>query len=83
ALVSRREPGAVLHEPERVVERMLRLARAGVLEAIDGTIVRVEAQSICVHGDSPGAVEIARALRRALEAGGVALRAFAPAPDTV
>jgi len=81
ALVSRREPGAVLHDPGRVAERMLRLAREGVLEAIDGTVVRVEAQSICVHGDSPGAVEIARALRRALESGGVALRAFVPGSD--
>ncbi|WP_062205510.1 LamB/YcsF family protein [Aureimonas sp. AU12] len=76
ALVSRREAGAVLHDPRLVAARMLRLAREGVIEAIDGTMVRIEAQSICVHGDSPGAVEIARELRRTLEAEGVVLRSF-------
>ena len=74
ALVSRREPGAVLHDPGLVARRMLRLAREGTLEAVDGSTIRVAARSICVHGDSPGAVEIARELRRTLEAGGVAVR---------
>ena len=73
-LVSRREPGAVLHDPGLVARRMLRLAREGTLEAVDGSTIRVAARSICVHGDSLGAVEIARELRRTLEAGGVAVR---------
>lgn len=76
-LVSRRDPGAVLHDPELIARRMLRLARDGVIEAQDGTLVPIEAQSICVHGDSPGAVRIARHLRAVFEAEGVALAPFA------
>ncbi|MBY4896119.1 LamB/YcsF family protein [Cupriavidus sp. AU9028] len=76
-LVSRREKGAVLHDAERVAQRMLRLVREGVVEAIDGSLARVEAQSICVHGDSAGALEMARAVRQALENDGVTVRAFA------
>lgn len=76
-LVSRREKGAVLHDPALVAARMLRLAQAGVLQAIDGSEVHVQADSICVHGDSPGAVAIARQVRQVLEQAGVAVRAFA------
>ena len=77
ALVSRREPGAVLHDSALVASRMLRLVRDGVIEAVDGSLARVQAQSICVHGDSPGAVEMARAVRMALESDGVVVRSFA------
>ncbi len=76
-LVSRREPGAVLHDAEEVARRMLQLVREGTVQAIDGSTTRVRADSICVHGDSPGAVAMARAVREALEREGVALRAFA------
>ncbi|MGC9562305.1 LamB/YcsF family protein [Brachymonas sp. M4Q-1] len=75
-LVSRREPGAVLHDAQAVARRMVRLVREGVVEAIDGRVTRVEADSICVHGDSPGAVQMARAVREALTRDGVTLRAF-------
>ena len=76
-LVSRREPGAVLHDSALVASRMLRLVRDGVVEAVDGSLASVQAQSICVHGDSPGAVEMARAVRMALESDGVVVRSFA------
>lgn len=76
ALVSRREPGAVLHDSALVASRMLRLVRDGVVEAVDGSLASVQAQSICVHGDSPGAVAMARAVRAALEADGIAVRPF-------
>jgi UPF0271 protein len=76
-LVSRREKGAVLHDPDAVAARMLRLAREGVVQAIDGSTVRVQADSICVHGDSPGAVAMARQVRQVLEQAGVAVQAFA------
>jgi len=76
SLVPRRQPGAVLHDPAEIAARMLRLAREGVVTALDGSTVRIEADSICVHGDSPGAVEMARALRATLEAEGVAIRSF-------
>ena len=76
-LVSRREPGSVLHDPEAVAARMLRLAQEGVVEAIDGSTVRVQADSICVHGDSPDAVAMARQVRAVLERAGVSVQAFA------
>ena len=76
ALVSRREPGAVLHDENLIAQRMLTLVRDGVIEAVDGSMVRVEAESICVHGDSPGAVAIARALRKQFEQEGVQITSF-------
>ena len=76
ALVSRREPGAVLHDENQIAQRMLTLVRSGVIEAVDGSMVRVEADSICVHGDSPGAVAIARVLRKQFEQEGVQIASF-------
>ncbi|SEE00128.1 MULTISPECIES: LamB/YcsF family protein [Pseudomonas] len=76
-LVSRREPGAVLHDPQIVAQRMLRLVEDGTIEAIDGSRTRIQADSICVHGDSPAAVEMARELRRVLEHANLSLRPFA------
>ena len=75
-LVSRRLPGAVLHDPVEIAARMLRLVREGRLTAVDGTEISLEAQSICVHGDTPAAVAIAAALRADLAAAGVSLLAF-------
>ena len=78
-LVSRREPGSVLHDPEAVAERMLRFANERRVTAIDGSDVRLEAESICVHGDSPGAVEMARQVKARLAAAGVEIRPFVAA----
>lgn len=75
-LVPRREPGALLSGVAEVVERAMRLASAGEIVAVDGVVLRSEARSLCVHGDTPGAVEMAVAVRRALEAAGVAVRRF-------
>ena len=75
-LVSRREPGAVLHDADLVAARMVRLATEGVITAVDGTELEMRADSICTHGDSPGAVHMARALRAALTEAGVHLAAF-------
>lgn len=76
-LVSRREPGAVLHDPQLIGQRMLRLVEEGTLEAIDGSITRIQADSICVHGDSPAAVAMARELRRVLEQANMQMQPFA------
>lgn len=76
ALVSRREKGAVLHDEALIAERMLTLVRDGVIEAVDGSLVRVQADSICVHGDSPGAVAIARRLRQRFTQEGVKIASF-------
>jgi UPF0271 protein len=75
-LVPRSEPGALLHDPRLVAERMTRMVTTGRVEALDGTDVTVRADSICVHGDSPGAVEMAVAVRQALAAAGVDIRPF-------
>lgn len=76
-LVPRGQAGALLHDPHEVAERMVRLAREGVLTAVDGSQVAVKADSICVHGDSPGAVAMATAVRAALVDAGVTLAPFA------
>lgn len=76
-LVSRREPGAVLHDADEIAERVVGMVTTGQVAAIDGSIIPIDATSICVHGDSPGAVQIATAVRERLVAEGVA-----PAPFT-
>ncbi|WP_369369975.1 LamB/YcsF family protein [Promicromonospora sp. Populi] len=78
-LVSRREPGSVLHDADDVARRMLRLVTEGVVTAVDGSDVAVRADSVCVHGDSPGAVAMARRIREVFDAEGITLAAFAPA----
>ena len=77
ALVSRRDKGAVLHDAEQIAKRMVRLVQEGVVEAIDGSVVRIEADSICVHGDSPDAVAIARELRSRFVQEGITIASFA------
>jgi len=76
ALVSRREPGAVLHDANLIAERMLRLVRDGVIEAIDGSRVSIQADSICVHGDNPAAVAVATQVRARLTQAGVTIASF-------
>jgi UPF0271 protein len=77
-LVPRTQEGAVIHDVEAVIERCLRLARAGEILAIDGTVLKSSARSICLHGDTPGAVDLARDVRDALEGEGIEIRAEAP-----
>lgn len=76
SLVSRRLPGAVLHDPDQIAERMLRLVETGEIETITGKRIQLQADSICVHGDSPGAVDMARRIRARLQQAGVALQPF-------
>ena len=75
-LVSRREPGAVLSDVAEVTARAVGMATRGQVTATDGQEVAVEPESICVHGDTPGAVELARSVRRGLEEAGVRLAPF-------
>ena len=76
SLVPRRDPRAVLDRPDEIVARCVELATTGTLRAVEGSVLEVEARSICVHGDTPGAVEIAGAVRRALSDAGVAVESF-------
>ncbi|MBG6218088.1 UPF0271 protein [Arthrobacter sp. CAN_A6] len=76
-LVPRREDGAVLHDSRQIADNMVRLATEGRITARDGSVFDVRADSICVHGDTPGAVAMAGAVRTALEEAGVSVRSFA------
>lgn len=71
ALVPRTQPGALLHDADAVAARAVRLVTEGVVEAIDGSLLRPGAVSLCLHGDSPGAVTMARAVRSGLDRAGV------------
>lgn len=73
-LVPRSEPGAVLHEPLAIAARATQLAERGEIVAVDGSVIRTEAQSLCIHGDTPAALDIARAVRASLMEAGVGIR---------
>lgn len=75
-LVARAQPGAVLHDLGEVTDHVLRLAVHRQIRAIDGTLIDVEAESICLHGDSPGAVAMATTVRAALLGAGIEIRSF-------
>lgn len=75
-LVSRREQGSVLHDPAQIAARVVEMATQRTVTAIDGTSIPVEAESVCVHGDTPGALEIARRVSTALAEAGVEQRSF-------
>jgi UPF0271 protein len=79
SLLPRDRPGALVTDPEAVAERVARLAREGVIRAADGSDLRVAARTVCVHGDTPGAVALASAVRARLGRDGIAVRSFADA----
>src|SRR4029077_14460057 len=78
SLVSRTRPDALLHDPVEAAPRVLRLLREGKVRSVDGVDVDVRAETICLHGDTPGAVDFACALRSQLEKEGVTIRAPEP-----
>ena len=75
-LVPRTTDGAVLHDPAVVAERVRRLVADHTLEAVDGTVLTVTAESVCVHGDTPAAVEMATAIRSLLDTEGITVEPF-------
>ena len=75
-LVPRSEPGAVIHDPAVVAARSVAIATERRVTAIDGSPVEVDARSICIHGDTPGAVALARAVRAGLEMASVGIHPF-------
>ena len=75
-LVSRSDAGAVLTDPAQIAERVLSMVTTGSVTAVDGSVVAIEVESVCVHGDSPDAVTIAGAVRERLLAEGIELAAF-------
>jgi len=77
-LQSRRVPGSVITDPAAAADQAVRIARDGVVVAVDGTEVRLRADTLCLHGDNPEAVANARTVRQALERAGVEVRALGP-----
>jgi UPF0271 protein len=75
-LVSRTLPGSVLHSVSAVTDQVLRLVLDGQVATIDGTIIDVPVESICLHGDTPDAVNLAVAIRASLEGAGVTITSF-------
>ncbi|OBJ55902.1 LamB/YcsF family protein [Mycobacterium sp. 1423905.2] len=75
-LVSRRQPGAVLHDPAEIADRVLAMVTSGKVTAVDGSRLDIAVESVCVHGDSPGAVQIATAVRDRLHQAAIDIRAF-------
>jgi UPF0271 protein len=76
-LVPRTESGAVIHDIEEAVERAVTLVRMHSLAAVDGSVVRIDARSLCVHGDNPESTDMLRSLRAQLESLGAKIAPFA------
>lgn len=79
-LAARSKAGALIHDRDLVVQRVVRIVREGTLVAIDGTILTLRADTICTHGDTPGAHELTRRMRAGLEAQGIKVMPFGQAP---
>ncbi|MEY2736724.1 MAG: LamB/YcsF family protein [Burkholderiaceae bacterium] len=75
-LVPRSRPDAMIHDVDHAVQRLLRLLESGLMPVVDGEPIRLAAHSICVHGDSAGAVDMARAIRQRLQDNGVRIAPF-------
>ncbi|MBC7372708.1 MAG: LamB/YcsF family protein, partial [Frankiales bacterium] len=75
-LVSRRVTGAVLHDPDEIARRCVAMATRQPITDVEGGRLQLSPDSICVHGDTPGAVDIARAVKSALAAAGIVLAPF-------
>jgi len=76
SLASRRKPGSVIHDPEAVVARAVRMVRDRTVVATDGSAVQLAADTMCVHGDTPGSDDLAAKIRAGLEAAGVTVKAI-------
>jgi len=79
-LVPRAAPGAVIHDPEKAAQRAVMITRDRRVISVDGSVIPLAAQTLCVHGDTPGCVPLLLAIRAGLEAEGIAIRPFAAEP---
>ena len=73
SLTSRTKPGSVIHDTSKVVERAIKMVRDQQVIAVDGSTISLKADTICLHGDTPGAADHAKAVRRGLEAAGISV----------
>lgn len=75
-LVSRSKPGAVLHDADAIAARVVRMVQDRAIVAASGKVIKVAVDTVCIHGDTPGAVAIAQRIRSALDAAGIAVAPF-------
>jgi UPF0271 protein len=75
-LVSRKKPGAVLHDAKQIAQRVVRMVQDGAVVSVSGKVIKMRTDTVCIHGDTPGAVEIARGVRQALKDAGIAVAPF-------
>src|SRR5580704_2684630 len=76
SLVSRRKPGAVLHDAKAIAERVVRMVQDGAVVSVTGKVIKMRTETVCIHGDTHGAVDIARGVRQALKAAGIDVAPF-------
>jgi UPF0271 protein len=75
-LVSRSKPGAVLHDAKGIADRVVRMVQDGAVISVSGKVIKMRTDTVCIHGDTPGAVEIARGVRAALKTAGIDVAPF-------
>ena len=75
-LVSRKKPGAVLHDPKSIADRVVRMVQDGAVVSVTGKVIKMRTDTVCIHGDTPGAVEIGRKVREALKDAGITVAPF-------
>src|SRR3979411_2172599 len=76
SLVSRRKPGAVLHDAKEIAQRVVRMVQDGAVVSVSGKVIKMRTDAVCIHGDTPGAVDIARGVRQALKDAGIDVAPF-------
>jgi UPF0271 protein len=75
-LVSRKKPGAVLHDAKEIADRVVRMVQDGAVVSVTGKKIKMRTDTVCIHGDTPGAVEIGRGVRQALKDAGITVAPF-------
>jgi 5-oxoprolinase (ATP-hydrolysing) subunit A len=75
-LVSRRKPGSVLHDAKQIAQRVVRMVQDGAVVSVSGKVIKMRTDTVCIHGDTPGAVDIARGVRQALKDAGIEVAPF-------
>ena len=78
-LVSRRKPGAVLHDPEKVAERVKRMVEEQAITSLNGKVKKIAIDTVCIHGDTPTAVSLAQSVRQRLDAAKIKVAPFSGA----
>jgi UPF0271 protein len=75
-LVSRRKPGSVLHDAKQIADRVVRMVQDGAVVSVTGKVIKMRTDTVCIHGDTPSAVDIARGVRKALKEAGIDVAPF-------